>query len=486
MPASRVIGQYELHTELAAGGMATVYLGRRTSEQAIVAIKRLHEHLSRGDADLPNVLLEEGRISQRIVHPNVVATLDVVREGEELLLVMEYVHGETVARLLRGVQIQGLVCPTPIAAAIVHGVLQGLEAAHNTKDEQGRALEIVHRDVSPQNIIVSAIDGVARILDFGIAKAVGTQIHTRTGELKGKIPYMAPEILEGEKATPKSDVWAAAVVLWELLCSKRLFKGESEVHVWGQVLNAPIPTIAEVIGAPNALDTVLRRALSRDRSQGFQTAAELANAITAATPLASPTEVRAWALDLAKESLELRLNAVSTFEATLRMKLPPPKVTTLPLNAPIKAVALPFPLPSTEPEVDTSSPSVRSLSASKAKSRRPAIFGAALIVAAAIVGVSVWQFRAHAESSGLGRAATVEPPPPPTVVASPPPTDQTAVASASPPPPPAAASSAPRNRAKPAPALAPRKVGPSSCDPPYVIDSAGRKIFKLECVSNEK
>src|SRR5678809_682194 len=232
----RTIGRYELHAQLASGGMASVYLGRLIGAAGFakcVAIKRLHPHLAE-DPDFVTAILEEARLAERVKHPNVVATIDVVAEAEGLLLVMEYVHGQTLARLLRSANEAKLPCPPAIAARMLHDVLLGLHAAHNAVDATGRPLCIIHRDVSPQNVIVGA-DGVTRLVDFGVAKAFGSIGHTREGHLKGKVPYMAPEILRFEQPSPQTDIWAAAVVLWETRCARRLFKGESEIQLWGAV-----------------------------------------------------------------------------------------------------------------------------------------------------------------------------------------------------------------------------------------------------------
>src|SRR5262249_6584021 len=145
----------------------------------------------------------------RVHSPHVVPTLDVIATGGELFLVMEYVRGESLARLVQLVRARGQRIPLPIAVSITCGVLQGLHAAHDARDERGKALGIVHRDVSPQNILVGS-DGLARVLDFGVAKAAGRCQTTRDGRLKGKLSYMAPEQLCGEAVTRKTDIYAAS------------------------------------------------------------------------------------------------------------------------------------------------------------------------------------------------------------------------------------------------------------------------------------
>src|SRR5579883_1543681 len=171
----RTVGRYELHDEIASGGMATVYLARLRGEATpfsrVVAVKMLHAQYAKEEA-FRAMFLDEARLVSRIRHPSVVATLDVLQDEAELFLVMDYVHGESLARLLRMAKDLGAPMPLPVACAIFVGALEGLHAAHEATAEDGTQLEIVHRDVSPQNVLVGA-DGVARVVDFGVAKAVG-------------------------------------------------------------------------------------------------------------------------------------------------------------------------------------------------------------------------------------------------------------------------------------------------------------------------
>src|SRR4030088_3091893 len=178
--------------------MATVHFGRLQGAAGFarsVAIKSLHPQYAK-DPDFVAMFLDEARLAARIAHPNVVPTLDVVSQGDDLLLVMEYVRGSALSRLVRPLTQKGERMPQRIAGSIVSGVLRGLHAAHEAKSEIGEPLDIVHRDVSPQNVLVGT-DGIARVLDFGVAKAAGRCYTTRDGNIKGKVPYMAPEQLEG-------------------------------------------------------------------------------------------------------------------------------------------------------------------------------------------------------------------------------------------------------------------------------------------------
>ncbi|HSQ67748.1 MAG TPA: serine/threonine-protein kinase, partial [Polyangiaceae bacterium] len=220
---SRVIGRYVLCDAIASGGMATVHLGRLLGPVGFsrtVAIKRLHPHFAR-DPEFVAMFLDEARLAARIRHPNVVSTLDVVVLQGELFVVMDYVHGEALSKLIRA---NGAV-PPPIAASIIAGVLYGLHAAHEAKTDDGAPLHIVHRDISPQNVLVG-VDGSARVVDFGVAKAVGRLQTTREGALKGKIAYMSPEQISTDSVDRRTDIYAASVVLWEMLTGKRLYQAD--------------------------------------------------------------------------------------------------------------------------------------------------------------------------------------------------------------------------------------------------------------------
>ena len=292
--ASRVIGRYAIHEEIASGGMATVYLGRLDGTGGFsrnVAIKRLHAHLAR-DPEFVRMFLDEARIAARIRHPNVVPVLDVVNTGDEIFLVMEYVAGESLARLTRGAAERGERMPVAIAAAVVVGVLRGLHAAHEATDEQGQPLCIVHRDVSPQNIIVGR-DGAAHLLDFGVAKAAGQLQTSRNGRIKGKVSYMPPEQARGAEVTRVVDVYAAGVILWELLTGERLFPGDNEAIVLERVLFGEVAAPSHKAGPPE-LDEVVMRAISRDPLERFPTAREMARAIEAAVSVAGTSEVSEW------------------------------------------------------------------------------------------------------------------------------------------------------------------------------------------------
>lgn len=297
--------------------MAQVHLGRLVGPEGYsrtVAIKRLHRELARAGT-FRSAILEEGRLASRIRHPNVVAPIDVVADGNELLLVMEYVHGESLARLLRVAALAKEAVPLGVAAAIVTNLLYGLDAAHEARDEAGTALDIVHRDISPQNVIVGA-DGVARVIDFGIAKAVTTARSTTTGIVKGKLPYLAPEQLEGEQATRRTDIYAAGVVLWEVLVGKRLFHGNDDAEILQKILSANVPPPStRGSHVPSAVDDVVARMVARNPRDRYATAREAVNAIESVAELATPSKISAWVLHLANDSLVQRARLLAQVEA---------------------------------------------------------------------------------------------------------------------------------------------------------------------------
>ena len=318
MQAPRRVGRYAVFQEIAAGGMATVHLGRLHGEAGfsrVVAVKRLHGELAR-DPEFVAMFLDESRIAARIRHPNVVQTTDVIAAGDELFLVMEYVEGESLVRLLRA-HSRLRIGPPPraVVAALMCGVLHGLHAAHQARSERGEPLEVVHRDVSPQNVIVG-IDGVARVLDFGIAKAVGRAQVTRAGQLKGKLSYMAPEQIRFDRTIDRrTDVWAASVVLWESLTGCRLFSGDERVVI-DAIVEGRAPPPSNVVGdIPAELDAVVARGLELDPAQRWSTAEEMATALARATPLAPPSEVAAWVRQSAASALAERAAMVASVEA---------------------------------------------------------------------------------------------------------------------------------------------------------------------------
>jgi len=319
----RVLGRYCLYDEIAAGGMATVHFGRLLGPAGFsrtVAIKQLHPPYAR-DPEFVAMFLDEARLAARIRHPNVVSTIDVVARDGELFLVMEYIQGESFARLLRTAALAGEQVPPDVVSSIVIQALLGLHAAHEARDEKGSSLHIVHRDVSPQNILVGT-DGVARVLDFGVAKATSRLQNTHDGKLKGKIAYMAPEQLLKNPVDRRADIFAAATVLWEALCGDRLFSGDDAAAAVAHILEGEVEAPSRrAAGISAAVDQIVLRGLAKKPELRFSTAREMAQALESALPPAGTLRVSEWVERTAGISLRERADRVAEIEDSSRFPL---------------------------------------------------------------------------------------------------------------------------------------------------------------------
>jgi eukaryotic-like serine/threonine-protein kinase len=322
----QIVGRYAIYGKIASGGMASVHFGRLLGAAGFsrtVAVKRLHAHLAE-DPQFLSTMIDEARLAARIHHPNVVPTLDVVAANGELLVVMEYVRGESLARLLRTARAGDGRMPLSVASAIAIGALHGLHAAHEATSDRGTPLGIVHRDVSPQNILVG-VDGVARVIDFGVAKAAGRLQTTKNGAIKGKVAYMAPEQLAAGdqryaagEVTRAADIYAAGAVLWEMLAGRRLFAAENDAQLVLQVLvgakDPPSRYARKKI--PPLLDDLVMRALAIDPADRFASAKAMAEVLLHVAPPAFPTNVGAWVEDTAREALTRRGAELALIESS--------------------------------------------------------------------------------------------------------------------------------------------------------------------------
>jgi serine/threonine-protein kinase len=277
-----ILGAYELLVELASGGMATVHLARERRARrgsALVAIKRPHRHLA-ADRGFLTMLVDEARLASSIRHQNVVRVRELGFDAGVPFIAMDYVEGASLAELRRELAAAGRAIDPRAALRVALDMLAGLDAAHNLRDDTGRPLRIVHRDVSPHNVLLGT-DGCTRITDFGIAKAEDRVQTTRTHEVKGKLAYLAPERVDHRRiCTVQSDVFSAGLVIWECLAGRRVFQSEQMVDLLQEVMTAPIPRLTEV-GAPvpRQLDDVIARALSRDLETRYATADAFARGI---------------------------------------------------------------------------------------------------------------------------------------------------------------------------------------------------------------
>lgn len=341
------LGRYRLVDLLARGGMGSVYLARATGIGGFarpVALKLLHRHLA-DEKPVVDMFLAEARLAARIAHRNVVDVLDVDILHGEHLIAMRFVEGGSLRQL---VQSRGETkLPPGVALRIMHDTLLGLHAAHEAKAESGEPLGIIHRDVSPANVLLD-LDGVAQLGDFGVARAANGVVSS-VGTVKGKIRYFAPEQALGKKLDRRVDVFAAGIVLWELLTGKPLFSGENDADTIHQILEAPI---APPNGPSMAIDEVCLKALERDPERRYATADELAKALAKAGErlMASHEDVakvvrEAFGADVEKKRAALAKDATIsqipppvaaevTTESTMSITMDDPAAAVAPTRAP--------------------------------------------------------------------------------------------------------------------------------------------------------
>jgi eukaryotic-like serine/threonine-protein kinase len=278
------IGRYEIAAPLTAGGMAEILLGRLIGPRGFerpVVIKRILPHLARSSAFVA-MFLDEARIVARIQHPNVVSVLELGQSGGELFLVLEYLDGESVGSLARRLALDGASLPPLLAAYIVAEACAGLHAAHEFVAEDGAPQEIVHRDVSPQNLFVT-YQGRVVVLDFGIAKAKDRLARTETGALKGKLEYMSPEQCLGDPLDRRTDVFALGAVLYELTTGTRLFRRKGQLATMDAITREPVLSPSRLVESyPPSLERICMRALERQREDRYGTAGEMRRDLLAA------------------------------------------------------------------------------------------------------------------------------------------------------------------------------------------------------------
>ena len=281
----------------------------------MVAAKRMHQHYL-ADPEFRQMFLAESQLAARVEHPNVVPILDVVSLDDELIIVMPYVHGDALYSLLKASILRREPVPIPICCAIMVGVLHGLHAAHEARSESGKALGIVHHDVSPHNVLVG-VDGIARVFDFGIAKALDAQSLTVPGTVKGKFSYMAPEVIRCAAVTRRTDLFSAGIVLWELLAGRQLFGSGSRQERLTDIVGGNYPSPRAFNQAvPRPLEMVVEKALQLDPQKRYGTALEFAAAIERVEGIASQRLVADWVNRLAQKALEERSQRIYEIEST--------------------------------------------------------------------------------------------------------------------------------------------------------------------------
>ncbi len=313
--AGRRLGRYELVTRIARGGMAEVWVARQRGElgfSRLVALKMIRAEYG-AEASFRTMFLDEARVAARLHHANAAQVLDLGEQDGVLYLAMEYVEGDSVAGLVTRLAEtspgdKGL--PAGVCVRILADACAGLHAAHELTDDDGRPLDLVHRDVSPHNVLVG-VDGVARLTDFGIAKALGRITDdTETGQVKGKLSYLSPEQAKRLPPDRRSDVFAAGIVLWEMLTGERLFRGEDVADTLLNIASKPVRDPRELVDVPASVAEVTLRALSRDPAARYQTADDMRRALETAARSAglraTSDEVADLVKDLALPQVERR------------------------------------------------------------------------------------------------------------------------------------------------------------------------------------
>lgn len=281
--------------ELASGGMGVVYVARKRGAggfERLVVLKRVHERYS-SDKDFRKMLRDEARLMSFVHDAHVASVLDVLEVDGRVSLVLEYVESVSLAALIDDAKARGERMPVPIAARIIADALAGLHAAHEARSPDGESLGLVHRDVSPDNIIVG-VDGTSRLIDFGIAKATMQPItdQTQSGVFKGKLRYMSPEQLRRTATDRRTDVFSAGIVLYVALTNEGICRNEDDGDLLLSLLLGDIrPPREWVPDLPAELESVVLKALERDREHRFATAAEFGEALERAAPLATARDV---------------------------------------------------------------------------------------------------------------------------------------------------------------------------------------------------
>jgi serine/threonine-protein kinase len=488
-----ILQRYHLLRKIATGGMAEVYLAEQTGAGGFkkrVAIKKILPSFAE-DQKFVEMFLDEARLAAMFHHPNLIQIYELGEMDGLLCLVMEYVRGLSLSALVKRAHAAGQPRVSPeLAARIMAQACDGLQYAHDFADpDSGQPLKLVHRDVSPQNILVST-EGIVKVMDFGIAKAAGQIHHTNTGTLKGKLSYMPPEQLNGRPLDRRADVWALGVVLYELLAGRRPFVGDSEASILRAILMEPLPPLGKLVpDLPAELVAVVDGALTRDLERRTGTAGEMARGLEdwlQTRPRTGQAEVGAWMKPLLPAP-----DDPSSGQAALtpsNLKAPPlPPTMVMASEAPTRM------LPPGAPAPLLSTPFTRvepTLTVAPKPPKRPfpwaTVAVAAGVTVAAGVGIAAWSFKSAPEAPKVAGAPATAPVP---VTPPPAPAPAGAVAAAAKPPvavPAAVAPSAPvarsekrtRRRMVVEPALAnvpepPKAIAVEAVNPPPPPETSG-------------
>ncbi|RYE89233.1 MAG: serine/threonine protein kinase, partial [Myxococcales bacterium] len=419
------VGRYELLLELASGGMATVFVGRQRGAggfERLVAVKRMHPHIG-AVPELAESFLDEARIASQIHHPNVVSVLDVHEDDGERLLVMDYIDGTTLSTLVKGARKFDRRLPVGVAVHIVIEALRGLHAAHELRSITGDPLDVVHRDATPQNILLGA-DGGVRLTDFGIAKAAQRTVQTTTGNVKGKFRYMAPEQAMGKELDRRVDLFAMGAVLWELLTGKRFLAGSSDAEIiHNLVMGKFLPPHEVEPSVPVALSNLVMKALAELPEERWSTADLFADVLE---NWAREANQEVTPAELAELVNELCGNEISGRRKALREVIAGQR-------PPVNLTHAPKPIHNVTSEPGLGSNSALSVAGGLVSQETPALevrpplrrnppvaligVGAVALLAAGVIAVATKTSQeksasaATAPSASMMATATVEPPP---------------------------------------------------------------------------
>lgn len=393
-PTGTPFGQYELIEHIATGGMAEVYKARMKGLegfQKIVAIKRILPHLTDND-EFVTMFIDEAKLAAQLQHPNIIHIYDLGKIDRSYYIAMEFIDGLDLRTILQKLQAKGERFPLPLALYVGARLADALDYAHRKRDFKGQAMALVHRDVSPQNVLIS-YEGDIKLCDFGIAKAASKASHTRAGALKGKLQYMSPEQAWGKDLDHRSDIFSLGLVLYEMITGRKAFTGDSELSILEQVRSPKILPPRELDPSiPPEVERVLLKALQPAREERYQSAADMASdlesAMRAFEPAPSAAMLSAFLCDLAgKERPALATEMAAT------VKLPTPKVVPAPKPAPpAPQPAAPAPEPAPKPTppapAPVVSPEIPELAEAGPPRRRPSpalwVVPGLLVVAAAV------------------------------------------------------------------------------------------------------
>jgi eukaryotic-like serine/threonine-protein kinase len=386
-PLPRHFGRYVLFDKIGEGGMARIYLGRTETGlggERLAVVKQILPILS-GSAEFSRLLIEEAKLAAQLSHGSVVQVFDLGREDDALYIAMEYVEGFDLRELLRHCTAHKVPLPVEFSLLIVIETLRALDYAHRKRDETGRLLGIVHRDVSPSNVLIS-FDGEIKLCDFGIARAIDAQAELPEAAVLGKAGYMSPEAAHGDTADARSDLFAVGIILWELLAGKRLYRGSN-----GRAPPLELAREAQIPGLPmrgypdeRRLHAIVGSALARDRAERYASARDMLRELEAYVSesglLASPLRLGQWLMDNFGGEIVERRRARERAAKALGSEAPPASQRS---PAPPELPAEPAPRSLEGMAHTTRSPSV------PAEPRRPSGLIVSLLIALALVALAI-------------------------------------------------------------------------------------------------